>query len=262
MGKDRQVVFDFGESLERLNKTLEGIAPAVEVGINDAIRGVAEAAYASIVAKAQSQLQSTRQDYLSGLRFENLDDNSYMISLEGEWANKLEEGFGAYDLRTVLLKSTKTVEVGSRSGQPWVQTGKKGQKYAHVPFEHQPFAKAGRAGDMAEAVQSLTGINVKGNLQALTKVFRDMDGKPLEGRVAVAHLGSVKDPRLENLTKYQSVVTDKNGKQRVQSTYLTYRTISELGKPWIHPGYDGVQAFQDAEREIQAQIDKIINTML
>ena len=265
MGK--QVVFDVRESAERLGKDLENLAPAMESALSEAIRGVAESAYATIMSRAQSELNGTRQDYIKSLNFNDLGDGSYLISLDGEWANALESGQASYDMREKLLKSNKIVEVGSRAGQPWVQHSKPGKdgkthKYAHVPFEKQPFANAGAAGNMADAIQALKGVNAKGNLQKLTKVFKGLDGKALEGRVATAHPGSVSDSRLQDLVKYQSLSINSKGKETVRSTYISFRTISEIGKPWIQPARTGLGLFDDAEREVQAQIDKILNVLL
>lgn len=267
MVREKQVIFDIAESLKNLEKSLESASDQITESFHSAIRSAAEAAYASIVAKAQSELNSTRGDYLRGLSFEALDDNSFLITLDGKWPNALEDGFAAYNLTEKLLQSKKVVDVGSRAGQPWVQQskprkGKASHKFAHVPFERQPFAKAGQAGDLAKSIQAMKATNAKGELQKITSVFKDPSGRPLEGRVAVAHPSTVSNPMLEGLTKYQSLGVDSRGKEVVRSVYMTFRTISEIGKPWIHPGFKGLHAFEEAERDIDAQIMKIINTFL
>jgi hypothetical protein len=71
------------------------------------------------------------------------------------------------------------------------------------------------------------------------------------------------NPLLDNLTKYQKTYTnEKTGEKTTQSTYLNYRTISENGKPWSHPGWSGLKAFEEAEKEIVKQLDQIIKTLL
>lgn len=245
-----------------LGKSLENLAAEVQEEFDQAIRDTANAAYATITAKAQQELNSTRQDYLRGLSFEDLGNNTYLIVLEGDFANALEKGYSGFDVRTGMLNSEKIVGVGSRAGQPWVQKGAKGQKYAHVPFEHRPHSKAPQAADLNQAIKKLTAMNRSGMEQKLTKVFKDASGKPLEGRVA-----SVKKvegfPQLDGIAKYQKIYKNEStGKETVQSVYMTFRTVSENGDSWRHPGFGGLHAFDEAEKWVEEQIDNIIKVLI
>lgn len=258
---DNRLKLSVEESMKKLEKSLEGVAPAMEENVNSAIQDLAHAAYANIVATAQSKLHSTRQDYLKGLEFMELSDNSYLISLEGDWAGMLEDGFPAYNLTDVLLRSKKTVEVGSRSGQPWVKKSKEdGHKYAHVPMQRSPStAQAGRMGDMAASIKQMTATNAAGRKQKLTSIFKDGEGNPLEGKVAI---GRSKNPLVDGLVKYQKNYVNESGKTTTQGIYINYRTVSENSDPWQHPGFAGLKAFEEAERMVVQQIDRIIKTLL
>lgn len=264
MGK--QVEFSVADSLKKLEKSLENIAPAVEDAINSAIKDAAYASYASIVAKAQMELTSTRQDYLQGLDFIDLGNNSFAINLDGDWANKLEDGFPSYNMVPALLKSNKMVDVGSRAGSSWVQTSKpKGKdkethKFAHVPFEHKASGAEGTS-NLADALKNMLGKNARGDVQKMSKIFKGDDGRPMEGKVAVAQAESVTDSRFTGLVKYQKVHKSESGKETVRSLYITYRTISENGKAWVHPGWRGLKAFDQAEKELIKHIDDIIRTL-
>lgn len=254
-----RVTITVEKALKDLEKSLEDIAPTVEAEINAAIADLAHAAHAEIIAHAQAQLQSTRQDYLKGVHFEDLGDNSYLISLEGEWAQKLEEGFPAYDMVGRMLKSETTVSKGSRAGQKWVQEGEGGQKYAHVPFERKIASKESKHASLADQIKQMTATNVQGRRQKITSVFKGEDGSPLTGRVAT---GMSKNPMLDGLVKYQETFQNNKGKEQVRSTYINFRTISENGKPWIHPGFQGIHAFERAEQKIVEQLNKILRTLL
>jgi hypothetical protein len=244
-----------------LGKSLENLASEIQEELDQAIKDTANAAFASITAAAQSQLHSSRQDYLRGLSFEELGNNTYLIILEGDFANSLEKGYPGFDVRTGMLNSEKIVGVGPRSGQKWVQQGKNG-KFAHVPFEHRPHSKAPQASDLNQAIKKLQAMNREGVQQKLTSIFKDASGKPLEGRVATVN--KVKGfPQLDGLTKYQKVYKNETtGKETLQSVYLTYRTISENGKSWRHPGFSGLHAFDEAEKFVEEQIDNIINALI
>lgn len=245
-----------------LGLELDNLAEGIEQQFYQAIEDTANAAYASIIADAQSKLGSTRQDYLKALNFDKIGENSYVISLDGEWANKLESGYAGYDMKEKMLNSTKKVQVGSRSGEPWVRKSKKGKKYAAVPFEHQPFSKApSKASDLASAIQKLEAYNRGGRKQKLTKIFSDASGNPLEGKVATVRNTGV--PNLDGITKFQKNYTNADtGKSTTQSIYMTWRMVSEDSDGWQHPGFSGIKAFDDAELWVAKEIDNILKSFL
>jgi hypothetical protein len=199
---------------------------------------------------------NSRKDYLKGLKFKDLGDDSYLIYLDGDWANKLEKGFGSYSIRDALLKSKKIVGVGSRSGEPWVRKAKDGHKYAAVPFEHKPHVNP--SGDLASDIKKMMAKGVNGQVQSISKVFKNAEGKPLSGKVASVNPADATNPNLAGLTKYQHV--HKSG--RVSSVYMTYRMVSENGKDWVHPGHDGYQLFKQAQEFVEKEMDNIVKTLL
>lgn len=243
---------------EELGKSLKNLAPSVQAELEQAVGNLANAAYAGMIAKIQSMGMDpkNRQDYLKALKFEDLGDATWMIYLDGSWANKLEEGYGPYSIKDQLLKSTKIVEVGSRAGLPWVRKSKKGTKYAAVPFEHKPFSGEKMSGNLADDIKKIMVKNRAGSEQPITQTFMDIEGKPIHGKVATAT--NVGVPNLEGLTKYQHV--HESGK--VSSVYMTYRFVSENSSGWMHPGHDGYQLFKEAEQYVQGELKNILNTLL
>lgn len=263
MGKGE---IDIRMRAEQLGLDIDNLAGSIEQEFLQAIRDTTQGAYAKIVAAAQEQLNTTQRDYLKGLRFEEIGPNQYLITLDGSFANALEGGKEAYDMRAAMLRSTKMVEIGSRAGQPWVQKGKQNQKYAHVPMEKKPFTKNPKMADMAAAIRQLEAYNQSGRRQKITKVFKDPSGKALQGKVATVNNFSGLDKtmkNLEGLVKYQKVSkNEKTGKERVESVYINYRTVSENGKPWMHPGIKGIHAFEQAEQWLDKEIDNILKHFL
>lgn len=240
-----------------LKNELENLSEELEAELKEQIKTTAHAAYAHIMAEAQSKLTSARPDYIKALSFDQIGDD-FIISLEGNWPEMLEEGFGAFDLRETLLTSTKTVKVGQRAGNPWVRTSKEGHRYAAVPYSHQPFSTA-PGNDLASALRQLRAKNQEGSNQLLTRVFKDPMGRPLEGKVATVKKAG--HPLLDGIVKYQKNYKNKKGKNTTQSLYVTYRMITENPEKvqnWIHPGYGGLHAFDDAERFVREEIAKII----
>jgi hypothetical protein len=243
---------------DELGKDLEKAAPQVQAEIERAVENLAHAAYAAIVAKIQgmSADPKNRQDYLKALKFQDLGDATWLIYLDGEWASKLEEGFGPYSIKDVLLKSTKTVQVGARAGLPWVRKNKQGKKFASVPFEHKPFSGEKMSGSLAEDIKKILVKNRAGQDQPITKIFHDLGGKPISGKVATAN--NVGITNLEGLTKYQFV----HDSGKVSSVYMTYRTVSEDSTGFQHPGHKGYQLFKEAEQYVESEIKNILNQLL
>ena len=259
-----QITFSIEKELVKLGKSVQNLTAALRTEINAAVKDTAYAVYASIRAKAQKELSSTRQDYQKALNISDLGDDGYLISLDGEWANRIETGWGPYDQSPGMLASDKTVSVGSRAGQPWVQhtqerANNPSHKFARVPFEHHPFSKAPAGADMAQAIKAMTATNVQGLEQRLTKIFKDESGAALTGKVAVARSDN---PMLDQMTKYQHKYVGEGGKETIQATYMTYRTISEIGKPWINGGFSGLHGFAEAEKKVEEHIQKILATLL
>ena len=242
-----------------LDKDLSSISDELKKEIEGAVENLAGVAYANIIAKAQAELHTSRDDYVKNLSFDKIGDNEYLITLHGDWPNKIEEGYDAYSMKEGLLKSTKDVTVGPRSGQKWVQKSKGGIKFAHVPLEKHPFSKAPKASDLGAAIRKLTAYNRQGTKQKITQTFKDSQGNPISGKVAIAR-SDIKN--LDRLTKFQHIHTSKTGTQSVQSLYLTWRTVSENSKGWQHPGWKGLKAFLETEKYIEDQLEQILNTLI
>lgn len=246
-----------------LGKTLEGMTDEIESQFNDAVADLANTALSAITVNAQTALNTTSLDYLKGLDMQQIGPASYVITLDGDWANALEEGFPGFNMRDKMLNSEKVVGIGTRTGEKWVQRADgDGHKFAHVPFEQKPYSKLAGSADMNEAIKKLTALNRQGIEQKFTSIFKDDLGKALEGRVATVK--KVEGyPNLAGITKYQrKSVNETTGKETLQSHYMVFRTVSEIGEDWMHPGFAGLKAFDDAEAWVISEIDNIINNLI
>lgn len=228
---------------EDLGRSLDAISEAMNVNLENAINTLAYSAYDEAVRLAQSRLKQTRADYINNLKFKELGSNSYIIYLEGEWPNKVEDGFGPYDMKTDLLTGP--------NAQKWAARGR--FNYNVVPFGIRPDAQAQPTNvtSLAEAAKQL--IKDRG----LDKVITSANtGKPLEGMVASIRNTGIKN--LEGLTKIQKVYN-----KTVQSHYMTFRAVkSTQVASWFHPGYKGAKIFPDVERYVMEEVDNILRTLL
>lgn len=253
MGKPGEI--DIEISAKELGLDLEKLATELEDSFNNAIEDIANATFAKIMANAQKNLHDTRADYIKGLDKFKIGEHSYLIVLEGDFANKIENGFPGYDMRDTLLQSQKTVGVGSRAGQPWVRKGKDGQKFASVPFEVTKKDIGQLISALKQHSEPVKNQRIKA-LKDLMKTVKDDYGKPIEGKVASIKASGAND--LEGLIKYQF----QEGK-KTASAYVNYRTISEkVPDGWHHRGYKGAHFFDEAEKWAQHEIDKILKDFL
>lgn len=259
MARDGEFIIHINS--DELQKKFDGMADQIVAETRQAIKDLAYAAYANITANAQKKLKSTRADYIRGLKLDELGNDNYLITLNGRQPNAVEDGWDPFDMKPHLLNSQKRVEVGSRAGQPWVQKGKKGQRFAHVPIEQKPFSKV-QGNDLAQALQSFRVENRRGRKQRFTSIFKDEQGTPVEGRAATIRNTGIKG--LENVTKYQRIYTnEKTGKQSVSSVYLTFKTVSDLSpaEAWRNKGFAGLHAFDEAEKFIERELDNILDSI-
>ncbi len=245
---------------EALAKSIENLAPRVEEELNEAVKNLAYAAHSAMVNKIQTMSMDpkNRSDYLKALKIQDLGKDSYLISLDGDWANKLESGFGGYSLKDVLLKSTKIVKVGSRAGEPWVRKAKDGHKYAAVPLQHKSGSPSGGSGDLATDIKKMIGEDQAGNQQRMTQIFKDVDGNPRSGKVATLAPNQQVAKNLQGLTKYQYV----HPTGRVSTLYMTFRIISENSTGWMHKGFEGYHLFKEAQDFVEKEMDRIILNVL
>ena len=239
---------------DQLGKSLDNLGEALTNELNSAVEDLANATHAKILADVQARINNDnwRQDYLKAVELNDLGTNSYLITLTGDWPEKIEEGFPSYDQRDVLLTSTKKVEIGSRAGEDWVQRGEDQARYAHVPIQRHPFSQTN---DLSREIKKMTATNRDGVEQRVTQIFKDASGKAIQGKVARAKSSN---PLLDQLTKYQH--TSPGGD--TSSIYINYRTISDNGTGWQHPGHPGYKFFESAEKWAEAELENIINVLL
>ncbi len=246
---------DFYLKAEELGKDISNLSDEIEAAINQAVSDVAKGAYAEAIRLANKKLKTTRQDYVQALRLEQIDDNIYILSLDGRLANATEDGYGTFDMKPGLINGPKS------------KVSKEGFRYNTVPFFHSPNSKAPLS-DYGEFLRSQVKEIIKKN--KLNRVFKNPDGgKPLQGVVARVKNTGIKD--LEGLVKIQ-----KTYEKTTQSIYMTFRRVSsKSGLPdpqrqilmgpsdaWIHPGYQGAKIFPLIEDYIQEEFENIITTLL
>lgn len=198
---------------------LAEMSPVLNNAIKKAVSDSLENIYDKWTSVAKERLNTTAEDYISGLSISVSNDGlSGSIKLEGSFQEKIELGSSPFDLKVGFSQSS-LVKASKKTGN-W---------YLDIPFRHgTPNSK-------------LTYSKLP------YRIYNSAKKIPNLGKL------SVNEPALTSWTGYQhttSIYDDlkkisiKSGKRNM---YMTWRRVSEKSDPlsWVHPGFKGVNLLQD-----------------
>lgn len=201
---------------------------------------VADAARAKWVILAGEELESTFQDYVTGIQPVEVEGSGgnivARIVLVGDWPNMIENGYGPFDMRDTLLKE------GSRLRR----ISKEGHAYGYVPFRTKTEGARGRT--FTNAYAEVLGkkraaalgrlIHKKAKLLAATtgrtaKGYQALRGGRLPAGLAPKLKAHHKTDIFAGMVRFQQIA---GGGFR----YGTFRTISEkVPDGWQMPHVEG-----------------------
>ena len=222
---------------------------------------IAQGAQQEWIRLAQARLNTSRFDYINGLRKnESLTEERvagepiFTLKLLGEFANAREFGMDSFDMKT------------SRPG--WLggskaKINKKGKRYISIPFRHSTgssprFQYTGKA-KQANLQQELKRVTKD---QGLNRMVRDTAGNVSRGRVATLSRKVPTHSYLKGLTRIQR--PNESNPKTGSSMLMTFRTMSEDSdaSSWIHPGLDAANLLPEVERWVDGEINKMITMVM
>jgi len=229
------------------------ITPDIQRALNGLAANISAAAYNMGKQYAESKLDTTRDQYVSNLKLDKLSPSTYLISLDPS-VNHLEDGYDAFDMKPGLLNGPKA------------RYTKGGVKFNIIPFrigakEAAPVLKYGSAvapRDFTQTWKKDFGGALNAKKAGISGIQRGADGTPLQGVVGRVGRNKNVPPNLQGMNKIQ-----KTYGKTTQSQYMTFRTVSSKSKPssWQHPGFKGIQAFQEIERFADAEINRFVSSL-
>jgi len=217
------------------------------------------ATHGHILEQVQSKLKSTRRKYIDALSFEEIGENSWIISLDPS-AFFIEEGMPQHEMIEDLLKQgrpNKSKPEGSTVGG--VKTAKDGSRYRAIPFEHNrgPTSQTPMQTSLTNMVKAemkskgipYGGIEKNSSGQAKTGLLHSFDVVARGKGASPVPVSKVGIPLLQGVRVYQTKVKDKAGKETVKKGIFTFRMVSSKMKGsgrWVHPGIEAKKFMDEA----------------
>jgi hypothetical protein len=215
---------------ESISKQFGDLKLEVQTAINTAMGALAASTHAKTVELATEKLGTTRDIYTNALSFEQLSENMWVVSLDMQKAGWIEDGRKSGWMEE-LLKGKSS------------RTGKNGQRYAIIPFEHSkpPSKQAPSAQRFTQEIRKFLKekeINYK-------KIEYNDDGSPKMGLLHSFKDGIGKELYPSHMAKHDvfkglSIYQSKDKKTgKMRRDVMTFRVISESQRGsgmWNHPG--------------------------
>lgn len=252
------------------------------VGSQWAVKKMAQVARTRLVTLAQQKLFTSARDYVKGiqpLRQEQGPSGKvrFVVEVKGPLPNLVEHGAESWDLRLTILKP------GTRR----LKVSKAGYLYVSIPFMHMGPTASGRnapamGSQFTEATLREESRAHRGEMNAAQArvlgraVFRE--AKKLEASLSAPGGGKVQyggrleeglapilRPRHAGDIFAGMVREEKTYEKDTQSTYMTFRTISnnpasvredDGGRNWTHPGITARRLVPQAQEYMQALFDQ------
>jgi hypothetical protein len=231
-----------------------GLRGRLETALKNAAQQLAMQSHAHLMEEVNQKLHSTRQKYVDAVSFSQVDDTTWMISLDKS-AMWIEEGMPEHSMLEGMLKSPKA------------KLAKDGSRYLVVPFQHNkgPTSQTSAAQDLTATVKK----ELKKREIPYNKIERGPDGKaklgllhsfditkepvkthdgPGQGHGGVGDVrqGTTGIPFLQSVRVYQRQM--KNGS--VNRGIMTFRVASSKHKgsgKWVHPGIQARKFFDETQ---------------
>lgn len=196
----------------------------LEPMIDEALKRLGEMAKANINQLSSEKLRTeTHKEFIKALK---MSRKKYSVTIEitDPRMASLEEGYSSFDMKPALIKgkASKTVPGGGR--------------YMNVPMHHRTMKNYGKGtyitpDTMREAVKKAQESLSKGETMTM---FASEPDEPL---------------------------TIHSDMRLTREEAKTFRRVSDRSpaEDWIHPGYDGIKAFEKTVEEIEKVAERVIS---
>lgn len=217
---------------------------AIDAYMKSLLGTIGAIARAEAIRLAKSQLKSTLRDYERSITPPRIEGDTVVIEVLGDLANMVEGGWSGGDLRQTLLKN-----------HPKARINAQGKRYAYVPFRHSSPGSSGRSGgamtkSVAKAAKGLSptlSIPMSKGVQWGKRLPPKLEPKMSPHHKTDIYAGMYRQ--------------EKTYSKATQSSYVTFRTISESSPMgWTHPGIEQFNFLEQAAQHVEDQFDPVIQS--
>ena len=239
---------------------------------------------AKIIELANTRLHTTRAAYVSALRHFQVDENTFIVSLDASMVWR-EDGIGPHNMIDDLLKGKGVKRAADGSAYKIIPFLHKGGATQSTPAQATlvdtikatlkqrkiPFGKIETDASGAPRLGLLHRLDI---MNAPVKTLGPWGNSSLgHGPIGAVQQGPTGIPFLKGLSIYQRKTIDETGAERVNRSIVTFRIVSSKHRDqdrWNHPGLDAVHFFEQAkdfaENEwsksiVPAIIDQVISSV-
>jgi hypothetical protein len=226
-----EIKIDINTLTKSLEKDLNSFSKDLVSSVQNAVENLVSILEAEAIKLASEKLTNTFPIYANAIRKEKIGENTWVIYLDNNFANMLEDGFSSYDMKDGFLSSNKA-KIGKNS------------TYFNVPINPKQASKK-NIFDYRSAVEA--AIN---DSETISDSKNTSFGK-------IEKFSNLKEDRLKGLMK----ITSNAGNEQ----FLLFRRVSTKSdkNKFIHPGYDGAHIIEkDLKLFAEQELDKILKKML
>lgn len=183
---------------------------------------------------------SGEKRWLEGFKTHKVNDNFYVISVDGKLANWMEDGIQTGEISKAIME-------GNRAQHNKAE----GKKYVDVPF----FKDADAGGT----------IHAGGGTRVNIRAFADADSmvKSLERKTVKMSDFANKRVKEEQrvVQRVQDVIKSVDPKSENNTRYLTIRRVTE-NSTWPKTPFKGAKILEDLEAFIEKRFDEILRQVM
>lgn len=233
--------------------------------VADVIPKIVDLMRDEVAQLASQRLQSSKQEYLDGLRnaehkpVQGLPQGNVVatLTLEGFIPNAIENGWDGGDMKPALLAGGRTTKSGSRVAVvnfPMRTPGGGRRAASAMGNPYMPSFK------IEEGKVAKTGVETQAEARALgRRVYQAASRLGPDDRLRAGMA-----PKLRSQHKTDIYAGMKRQATNRSGAYSTFRSVSSNSDPssWIHPGIEGHEFFQEAQRNIGDKVRLLLSHAL
>ena len=194
-----------------------------------AVAEAAEYVAAEWKSAAADAFEYPSGNYVDSIVVSQLGPTSYEVICSAPYASALDTGFSEFDMKSKI-----------RTGKHGFT--KSGSAYRIVPFRH------GTPGTVTMPPMPKVVFNAVKNNEEIPLEFA---GSVFSGLVRTTELGGV-----------GRVFTQQSGRTARHTQYFTFRTLSESGEGWVHPGVKAFDLVEQTRQKVEPVIRENISAAI